>query len=360
MKFLVAAGGSGGHIFPGQAIVQAIKSLEPKAEFIWVGTEEGKERDIAKLEGIPYVPIRAWSVNNEGLIWKIQAYWFHSLMTLKLIRLLKKEKVDAVITTGGFTTASSLMAASILKVPIFMHEQNVYPGLGTRMFGKHAKIIFTSFPGSEKHLEGLENKIRLLGNPVRKEFSRLTYEKARQELGINDELLVLSVGGSLGSRNINDFIRSISDDIEVLDNVIWIHVVGMDYEEELEFYKDKKRIKALCFLQDLPRYLAATDLLITRSGASTITEISVLGKASVLIPSKNVLDDHQTMNARVYTDNNAAILIEDDRLQDQESKEIIFELLNNDKRRRELAKNSRGLAPQDSALKIAQEILESL
>ena len=134
MKFLIAAGGSGGHIFPGQAIVQAIKSLEPQAEFIWVGTREGKERDIAEIEGIPHIPIRAWSVNNEGLAWRMQAYWFHSLMTLRLIKLLKKEKIDALITTGGFTTASSLMAASLLKVPFFMHEQNVYPGLGTRMF----------------------------------------------------------------------------------------------------------------------------------------------------------------------------------------------------------------------------------
>lgn len=360
MKFLIAAGGSGGHIFPGQAIVQAIKEEKPQSQFIWVGTRKGPERQVAKKEDIPYVAVSAWSINNENLIWKLQAYWVHFRMTLRLMWLMKKEKIDSVITTGGYATASTLMAATLLRVPIFMHEQNVLPGMGTRMFGRFAKKIFTSFPGSEKYLEGMEDKLSLHGNPVRDDFKNLDYQQARKALGIDQETLILSVGGSLGSKNINDFMRSIADDIEKMDNIKWIHVVGMDYEEELDFYKDFKNVEARVFLQDMPQYLAASDLLITRSGASTITEISVLGIASVLIPSANVLDDHQTMNAKVFTDNEAAVLIEDSKLLEEESQEIIFELIKDENRRKKLAANSKGLASEDSAKMIAMEIFENL
>ncbi len=360
MKILLAAGGSGGHIYPGLSIIQRIKKIEPSAEFLWVGTYKGKEREVAERENIDYIPVKAWSINNEGLIWKLQAYWFHGIMTLKLLYLMKKNRVDAVITTGGYSTASSLMAASLLKIPLFMHEQNVFPGLGTRKFARYASKIFTSFEGSENYLKGMEDKVYLYGNPVREDFNQLDPDRAREELGIGEKTLVVSLGGSLGSRSINNFIRGLLPYIEKNDNLHWIHIVGVDYEEELTYYRDKKNIQAFTFLHDLPRYLVASDLLISRSGASTITEISSLGKASILIPSPNVLDDHQTFNARLFSDRQAAILLEDSVLEEPEAKKLVFELLEDREKLEELALNSRALAPRDSAKRIAREILESL
>ncbi|HZK10513.1 MAG TPA: UDP-N-acetylglucosamine--N-acetylmuramyl-(pentapeptide) pyrophosphoryl-undecaprenol N-acetylglucosamine transferase [Clostridia bacterium] len=360
MKILLAAGASGGHIYPGLAIIEALEKKSPQIDFLWVGTNKGKEREVAQSKNIPYIPVRAWSINNEGLIWKIQAYWFHGLMTLKLMSKMKREKVDAVVTTGGYATASSLMAATILGIPIFMHEQNVYPGLGTRKFGKFAKKIFTSFPGTEEHLSGLEEKIFLEGNPIRETFSQLDRDKIRKELGVENKTLVVSVGGSLGAKSINSFIRKLIPKIEKREDLYWVHVVGIDYEEDLTFYKDKKNIEAHLFLNNLPAYLVAADLLISRSGASTLTEISSLGRASILIPSSNVLDDHQMFNAKLFSDKKAALVIEDKKLSCEKSQEILFELLENEGLRKELAYRSKGIAPFQAAENIAQEILESL
>lgn len=360
MKILLAAGGSGGHIYPGLSIIQGLKKLRPDIEFIWVGTYYGKEREVALREGIDYIPVRAWSINNEGLIWRLQAYYFHGIMTLKLLYLMKKHKIDGVVTTGGYSTASTLMAATLLKIPFFMHEQNVYPGLGTRKFGKYAKKIFTSFPGTEEYLQGIEEKISLFGNPIRGEFSDLDREGARKELGLGEETLVVSLGGSLGSRSINNFIKSLTEEIEKKDRLSWVHIVGVDYKDELDFYEGKRNIKAHLFLHELPTYLAAADLLITRSGASTLSEISSLGKASILIPSPNVLDDHQTFNARLYSDKGAGLLLEDRLLSDASSQKMVFDLVEDRERLEELARNSKDLAPHNSAMKIAEEILEIL
>lgn len=360
MKILLAAGGSGGHIYPGLSILEALEKLAPETDFLWVGTYFGKEREVAQSKNISYIPVRAWSINNEGLIWKIQAFWFHGLMTLKLMAKMKKEKVDAVVTTGGYATASSLMAASLLGIPIFMHEQNVYPGLGTRKFGKHAKRIFTSFPGTEKYLPGMEKKISLLGNPIRDVFSFIDRQEARLKLGVADKTLVVSIGGSLGAQSVNQFIQQITPEIEKRKDIHWVHVVGVDYEKDLEFFEGRKNIEAHLFLHDLPSYLVASDLLVSRSGASTLTEISSLGRASILIPSSNVLDDHQMFNARLFSDNNAAIIIEDRELSSKKAQDILLDLLDNKEKRRELAQRSKGISPLQGAENIAREILELL
>lgn len=360
MKILLAAGGSGGHIYPGLSILEAITKLSPETSFVWVGTYKGKEREVAKSKHIPYIPVRAWSINNEGLLWKLQAYWFHGLMTLKLMYAMKKEKIDAVVTTGGYATASSLMAAILLGLPVFMHEQNVFPGLGTRKFGKFAKKIFTSFPGTEKYLAGMEDRIFLLGNPIRDAFSHLSREEIREEMNLGEKTLVVSLGGSLGAESINAFVREISSEIETRTDLSWVHVVGMDYEDELLFYQGKKNIEAYLFLHELPRYLVACDLLITRSGASTLTEISSLGRASILIPSSNVLDDHQMFNAKLFLDKKAAHLIEDHELSSEKARHTLFELLDDKEKRKDLALRSKGIAPYNGAEDIAREILESL
>ncbi|NLY37297.1 MAG: UDP-N-acetylglucosamine--N-acetylmuramyl-(pentapeptide) pyrophosphoryl-undecaprenol N-acetylglucosamine transferase [Tissierellia bacterium] len=360
MKILLAAGGSGGHIYPGLSIIEAIEKIAPETEFLWVGTYKGREKEVAQSKNISYVPVKAWSINNEGFIWKIQAFWFHGLMTLKLMAKMKREKIDAVVTTGGYATASSLMAATLLGIPIFMHEQNVYPGLGTRKFGKFAKRIFTSFPGTEEYLPGMKEKISLLGNPIRDIFSHIDREEIRKKLDVTDKILVVSIGGSLGAQSINGFIRSMIPTIENRKDLYWVHVVGMDYEEELKFYKDKKNMEAHLFLHDLPSYLVASDLLISRSGASTLTEISSLGRASILIPSSNVLDDHQMFNAKLFSDKKAAIIIEDSQLSTNMAQDTLVDLLVNEEKRKELALRSKGIAPLDGAENIALEILELL
>lgn len=360
MKLLLASGGSGGHIYPGLAILEAIQQEDPSAQFVWVGTKRGLEVKIAKDRGIPYQPVHAWSVNNEGLIWRLQAYYFHGMMTLKLMNLMRREKIDAVITTGGYASASSLMAARLLRRPIFMHEQNVYPGMGTRMFVKHAKKVFTSFPGTEKNLPGYEEKVILAGNPVRDVFNTLEKETIRQEMDNQDKVMVLSVGGSLGANSINEFILSLKPLIEARDDLQWVHVYGNDKEEYESLFDEIKNLEAHRYIEDIPPYLVGSDLIITRSGAGMLTELSAMGKASILIPSPNVLDDHQSFNARLFEEEGAALLLKDEELLTPKARDVVENLLNDEELRDRLASKSKGIIPSHAAQKIAKEILESL
>ena len=361
MKFLLAAGGSGGHIYPGLAIMEAVREEDPSSVFFWVGTVNSQESKLAKKKGIPYLAVRANSVNNEGILWRIKAFWVHGRMTLRVMNLIRKEKIQAIITTGGYATASTLMAAALMRKPIFMHEQNVFPGMGTRLFARFARKVFTSFPGTEKHLRGNEAKVQLVGNPVREDLLLLDRNAIRDQMQLQDKLLVVSLGGSLGANSLNDFILELKPLIEGRDDLRWIHVYGDDAGEKYDgLYQSIKNLEAHRYLQDFPPYLVASDLLITRSGAGMLTELSALGRASILIPSPNVLDDHQSFNARFFEAQGGATILLDEELKTSKAVKLVEELLNDQQRRDSLAKKSKGILPEDAAKNIAEEILGSL
>lgn len=307
MKVLLSGGGTGGHIYPAIAIANYIKEKRSDTEFLFVGNEGGMEARLVPRAGYAIEYIRVQGLKRKLTLdnLKTAVRLVTSFSAAK--KILRAFKPDVVIGTGGYVCLPVMLAASALKIPSLVHEQNVFPGLAVRMVSGKADTAI-SFPETEKYFKKPPKRIILTGNPIRPEILRAPQKKKE------GEPLVLISGGSLGAAKINDTI------IELLkmsgqDYYGIIASTGeRNYEAVMQRIKNEKirlceNKKILPYIHNMDEVLANADLAITRAGAITVSELCALGKPAVLIPSPNVTNDHQTYNARSMEKNGAAVLI---------------------------------------------------
>lgn len=322
MKVIVTGGGTAGHVNPALSIASTIKKYDKDAQIKFVGTKKGIESRLVPKAGyeISYIEVmgllRSLSLQNVKVAYKaVKSY--HDCK-----KLLKREKPDIVVGTGGYVTWPVCRAAASLGIPTVLHEANAVAGFAVKMLKKQADVIFVNFEGTKKNLVGAKGELIRIGMPIHEDFYKYTKEQARQELGIDlDKKMILSFGGSLGAKTLNDAVIGFMNDyVKDHPEVYHIHSTGNRFFEECD-----KTVKELgldkcdnvCvkeYLYDIPKLMIASDLVICRSGASTLSELSASAKASVLVPSPNVTNNQQYHNAKEYSDLGAAVMIEDSAL----------------------------------------------
>lgn len=321
MKILLSGGGTAGHINPAIAIAQILSRAYPSAELAFVGTPSGMEATLVRRAGYPMHELsveglkRSLSPQNLKIIFKAL------LATRQATDLLKKERPDLIVGTGGYVCFPILRAAQQLGIPTALHESNASPGLVVRLLAKKADAVLLNFKASEMRLPRGTHTV-ITGNPLRAEFKLCDRTAARARLGLREsDRLLLSFGGSLGAATLN---RAVGEAIPHLlrrhQNLHLIHATGNEnYDSFLAifgsyFKADQRKIRILRFIDDMASMMTAADLLLCRSGAMTLTEAAYTETPAILVPFPGATDDHQTKNARALAEIGAAKLIPDSEL----------------------------------------------
>jgi len=334
MKIIMTGGGTGGHIYPAIAIADEIISRRPDADILFLGTEKGLEKTLVPENGYPIKFIKASGLNRKKLLRniKVLSEVLGGISEAKAI--LKVFKPDIVIGTGGYVCGPVALAAKKMGARVFIHEQNAFPGITNKLLAKHAEKIFLGFEEASGSFKE-KSKLVYSGNPVRKDFFGSDREKAREALGISREsFMILSFGGSQGAERINSVMTEVSTVFSGLSGIFVIFVTGKKhYEKVSDSLRGIKtassgNIQVLPYMDAAALYLSACDIVISRAGAITVSEISVCGKPAILIPSPNVTGNHQFFNAKVLADRGGAVLIEEKDLNAENLIDILLKMKN--------------------------------
>lgn len=359
LKIILSGGGTGGHIFPAIAIADEIKQRFPDAEFLFIGANGKMEMEKVpqagyKIEGIDIAGInRGNLLSNLGLPFKI----LKSLSKSK--RIIKSFAPDFAVGTGGFASGPALYEASKMGIPIFIQEQNAYAGVTNKILSKKAKAVFTAYP----KVEGFPaEKIKFLGNPIRSVIVSGMQETAlaKEKMGLNkDKLTILSVGGSLGSRTLNNAWKTHLKEIADKDyQLIW-QTGKLDYKDILDETKDidTTKIQIREFIKDMELAYSAADVIVSRAGAIAISELAVAKKPVLLVPFPFAAEDHQTKNAMNLVDKNAARMVKDSEMQEK-FWNTLSDICENESVRKEMSDNLKYFAKPDAAKEIVDEIFK--
>lgn len=321
MRFMFACGGTAGHIYPAIAVADRLKEIFPEADFLFVGAEGNMEMELVPREGYSIKTLRVSglrrSLKPSNVIYNVRSFGRTELAVAKAGKLIKDFSPDAVLGTGGYVCYPVVRAAYSLGVPALIHESNACPGLTTRMLEKYAGRIMVGFEESRSYYKHPE-KIEVTGTPVRRGFVSFSREEAKRRLGYTDgQPLVLSFWGSLGASRMNEYTAEIIAMNERDGLFRHVHATGGG-EAELERIKELvkkagaqelRQTELRAFIYDMPLLMAAADVVMCRSGASTIAELTATGTPTVQVPSKNVTDNHQEKNARLLEKQGGAIVI---------------------------------------------------
>jgi len=325
MRVICAGGGTAGHINPALAIAKHIVANDKHSEFLFIGTKSGMESELVPKAGfdIEFIEVEGFSrsLTPSNVKVAIKA----ALSVFKAKSIIKKFKPDIVIGTGGYVSGPVLLAASMLRIPTLIHEQNVYAGMTSRMLSGKVDTTCISFEASSSAFSKAE-KLVLTGNPIRSEIFSITKKEARERLGVDSRPLIAVFGGSLGAKVLNEsIIKFIKASLYDKSFQLLFATGGRWYDDVMADIGENipDNIKVVPYIYDMENVMNAADLLVCRSGAITLSEITALGKASVLIPSPNVTDNHQYHNAMALADNGAAVVITEEQLSTD------HELLNN-------------------------------
>ena len=310
MRFVLTCGGTAGHINPALAVAGRLRELLPDSQFLFLGAEDKMEMDLVPRAGYEIRPLKITNISRGHSLQDIA----HNLDTVKNVlgsehearRILRDFRPDAVIGTGGYVCYPVLAAAASLRIPTLVHESNAVPGLTTKMLARKVDQILVGFEESRQHYPDPE-KVRVTGTPVRGDFARYTRDSARDELGLDRETpLVVSVWGSLGSGHMNQILLDMLPLLRGQRDFHMVHAVGS--RDFAQFQKALAEggldpaagnVDVREYIFDMPRVMAAADLILCRAGASTLAELTYMGKPVVIVPSPNVTNAHQEKNARV-------------------------------------------------------------
>lgn len=351
MKYLISGGGTGGHIFPAVSIANALREADKDAEILFVGALGRMEMERVPQAGYKIVglPVRGF---NRSQPWKnISVMWDLMRSLVQVKKIIRDFKPQVGIGVGGYASGAAMWMAAKMGIPILLQEQNGFAGVTNKLLKDKAAKICVAYPGMEKFFPA--EKIILTGNPVRQNLT----EGVRKPSDVKNLLII---GGSLGARTIN---RAVAAGLKQLV-AAGIHVVwqtGKTYYDECrqawENAGSPASIECLDFLSDMPDRYAQADLVISRAGASSISEICLLGKPAILVPSPNVAEDHQTHNAMALVNRDAAVLVKDI----EAAEKLIptaLELIQDKKQLESLHTHVLALAERDSAKRIAEEVMK--
>lgn len=358
MKVVLSGGGTGGHIYPSIAIAEEIEKRHPDAEILFVGTEHGMEKKIVPANGysIDYITVSGFDRRHLAKNVKVLNDLRKGLGESR--KILKSFRPDLVIGTGGYVCGPVVRSACRMGIPTYIHEQNAFPGLTNKLLSKKVDRVFLAFEDARKHFN-LKKEPVITGNPVRRAFSEASREESRKKLGIaQDDFVVLGFGGSLGARRVNEVMLEVAEHFASRQNVQIFFTTGRSYYQEIMEGKhpESNHITYLEYIDDMPLYLAACDVAVTRSGALTVSEITAAGKASVMIPSPNVTDNHQFYNAKVVSDRGGAVLIEEKNLAEGQVAHIIEKLVSDRELLTKMEKAAAALGRTDAAQIICDTI----
>lgn len=359
-KFIISGGGTGGHIFPAISIANALKKQLPDADILFVGAIGRMEMERVPAAGYPIEGLPVSGFDRKHLFSNVKVLW-NLVRSLFLARkIIRRFKPDVAIGVGGYASAPTLRAASAFGVPTLIQEQNSYAGVTNKLLAKNVKRICVAYEGMEKFFP--QDKIVLTGNPVRQDLFLVVpkTEEAYRYFGFNpNKKTILVVGGSLGARTINQSIIAGLEQLSKTDvQVIW--QTGKFYIKDAREAAEpfaSPNLLVTDFVSRMDLAYSIADLVVSRAGASSISELCLLGKPVILVPSPNVAEDHQTKNALALVQRDAAIMIKDNEAKEQLVKKTL-ELINDIDSLKTLSTNILKMAEKDSADRIASEILK--
>ena len=359
-KYLISGGGTGGHIFPAVSIANELRRRDPKCDILFVGAEGRMEMERVPAAGYDIVGLKVEGFDRKNILRNVKVVWNLLWSMRKVRRVIKEFRPDVAVGVGGYASGAALKVAQQMGIPVVLQEQNSFAGVTNKMLAKGAEKICVAYTGMERFFPA--DKIILTGNPVRQNLlATIDKKEAYEYFGLNpDKPTLMVMGGSLGARTVN---QAMIAGLEKLKQsgiqVIW-QTGKLYYEQiksDLSDQSDLSDIKILDFLARMDYAYAVADLVVSRAGASSISELSLLGKSSILVPSPNVAEDHQTHNARALSDKGAAILVKDvdavDTLVD-----IALETIASKEKLQSLSDNVLKLAYPNSAEKIVDEIVK--
>lgn len=360
LRFIIAGGGTGGHIFPAIAIANAIKDVKPDAEILFVGASGKMEMEKVPQAGYEIKGLTIAGYERSSLIKNIWLPFKLIKSFLQVQQIFKRFKPDAVIGVGGYSSFPVLRSAQQKSIPTFIHESNSFAGKSNIMLGKHAAKIFVANEGMDKFFPS--NKIIITGNPVRKIIAESNVSKndALEFFGLKkDKPTVLIIGGSLGARSINEVVaRHIRDFNPLGLQVIW-QTGKSTAKAYLERAKPLKNIWAKDFINEMDKAYAAADMVVSRAGAMAVSELCVAKKPVIFVPFPFAAEDHQTINAKYLVDRNAALMVKDE-VANSRLFSAITSLAKDAVKQKELENNIAAFAVKNAAKKIATEILKNL
>lgn len=355
-RFIISGGGTGGHIYPAVAIANELKSRFPEAEFLFVGAKDKMEMQKVPQAGYAIKGLwisgiqRKLTLDNAMFPFKLLSSMWNSL------RIIKSFKPDVVIGTGGFASGAVLKVASMLNIPTVIQEQNSYPGITNKLLAKKANKICVAYENLERFFP--KDKMILTGNPVRQDLINEANKSeaiAYFKLDANKKTLLV-LGGSLGARRINQLIEKELDFL-LSQNIQIIWQCGKLYLNDYSKYNEKENVQVVAFIDRMDLVYAAADVVISRSGASSVSELCIVGKPTIFIPSPNVSEDHQTKNAKAISDKNGAILIRESELETQ-FETVFSDLISSESKQAELSQNIKKLAKPNATKDIVEEIVK--
>ncbi len=355
-KFILSGGGTGGHIYPAIAIANELRSRFPDAEFLFVGAQDKMEMQKVPQAGYPIKGL--WIAGLQRRFTLDNALFPVKLLSslLKSRQIIKEFKPDVVIGTGGFASGPLLQMANSAGIPTVIQEQNSYPGITNKLLSKKANAICVAYENLERFFP--KEKIVLTGNPVRQDLITIDGNRAEGLSHFNldpNKKTILILGGSLGARRVNQLIEK-ELDFFASQNVQLLWQCGKLYFEEYQKY-NSANVQVMAFIERMDLVYAAADIVISRAGASSVSELCIVGKPVIFIPSPNVAEDHQTKNAKSVADKNGAILIRESDL-DTTFESTFSDLIASDSKQNELSQNIKKLALPNATKAIVEEILK--
>lgn len=362
MKVIMTGGGTGGHIYPAIAIADEIKRRYEGARVLFIGAEQGMEKDIVPQHGYDIELIDVKGFYREKL--------YRNVDVLKKLRkgnkrakaIIRDFGPDVVIGTGGYASAPVVKMAQKMGIPTYIHEQNAFPGLTNKMLERKVDKLFLGFEDGSRYFRHPEKHVTS-GNPVRDDFLAINKEEARASLGIGEkDFMLLTFGGSQGAGRINKAMLSVMETFNgVKDIRIFMATGSYYYNAILKEFENKgieleSNINIMEYIYDMPKYLAASDLVISRSGALTVAEVTVCGKPAIFIPSPNVTGNHQYYNAKAVSETGGAVILEEKELDNNELSSMILRLKNDPEILKDMSEKSRAFASPNAVEIICDNI----
>jgi len=351
MKLLISAGGTGGHIFPGIAVAEAFTGMHESNDVVFVGTRQGMEGGIIPRYGFKLLFIEAHQFQGKNIFTKA-ATLAHLLQGVRAAKVvINLEKPDAILGMGGFTCVPTILAGVMLGLPTYLHEQNVEPGLANKLLSRFVRSTFVSFEATKKYLK--TKRVYHTGNPLRKTLKAV--KVAEEKSSFN----VFIFGGSRGARSINESILTLLPFLESYKNTVMFHQTGTeDFEHIRKAYEGLKvGHEVFPFTDHMEKYYNLSDVVISRSGATTIFELAYFHKAAILVPYPFSAGQHQETNAMHVASLGGAYIVENDQLSGEKLHGLLLGLMNNPGKVKEMGNSIGKLYIEDAAERIIKEIV---
>ncbi len=357
LKFILSGGGTGGHIYPAIAIANELKSRFPDAEFLFVGAKDKME--MQKVPQAGYEIKGLWIAGIQRKITKDNLLFPFKLMNSlwKSRTIISEFKPDVVIGTGGFASGPLLQTANSKGIPTVIQEQNSYPGITNKLLSKKANKICVAYENLERFFP--KDKMILTGNPVRQDLMEIDSKRSEAISYFNlddNKKTLLVLGGSLGSRRINQLIEKELDFL-LTNGVQVFWQCGNFYMAEYKKYSDKEDVQVVSFIDRMDLIYAAADIVISRAGASSVSELCLVGKPVIFIPSPNVAEDHQTKNAKAIVDKKGALMLKESEL-DEKFESVFNQILRDENLQNNLSESIKKLSKPNATKDIVDEIVK--